>query len=70
MLDELNEDFTNSIIETLSKDLNEKFKNEKCEVHKELSRGVITILIDENNKSQTKKTEFCCKEFENSIDTD
>lgn len=70
LFDEFMNEGTNLIVDTITKDLNEKFKNKKGKIHKESSTGEINISIDENNNTLITKSNFCCDFFKDSIDVD
>lgn len=58
----------NSSAEKIAENLISKVSNFKCENHPE-SIGIITIISTPNQSSlfEISKSNFCCKEFENSI---
>lgn len=58
----------NILTEKMAKILTDKVVNLKCENHKD-SKGVITITSTPNKKSsfEITKSNFCCIDFENSI---
>lgn len=59
----------NQSAENIATQLADRLKGFKCEAHGTGSRGTITLTPNLNtNKFDFKKSNFCCKEFENRID--
>lgn len=55
----------NKVAERIAEELPSRLKGVECEIHKEETKGTITVVAGE--KVSIKKTNFCCKSFENSI---
>lgn len=57
--------FYNKVAERIAEEIPSKLDGIECEIHKENSKGNITVVASE--EFYFKKSNFCCKSFEDSI---
>lgn len=65
--EELQISVVNEVVVGLSKEIQEGVAEATCDIHKEKSKGLITIKADLKKSMIISKTNFCCNDFEDSI---
>lgn len=66
---ELMADVTNAAVEGVKEELENELMDVECEVHKQNTRGTITVLGKQHGKRIAFQfSNFCCSDFKNSIE--
>ncbi len=64
----LTNEVMNSACDGVKEHLESELKDFECEIHKENTTGTITLIADSKKTFIAKKSNFCCKDFSDSIE--